>query len=93
MVAVDDPPMSERVIFLHALEIEDPAARVAYLDQACAGQLALRQRVEHLLRTHDTLDTFLEVPALEQMEAAGKSLAFLGPPGEPGTMILMVRSG
>src|SRR5262249_15398823 len=34
--------------------------RAAYLDQACAGNPALRGRVEELLRAHDQAGNFLE---------------------------------
>jgi WD40 repeat protein/tRNA A-37 threonylcarbamoyl transferase component Bud32 len=78
--------MTERTIFLAALEREDPAARAAYLDAACAGQPALRRRVEELLRSHREADTFLDVPVMEQVAAAEASLAFLGPPVEPGAL-------
>src|SRR5262249_36399784 len=78
--------MSERTIFLGALDREDPAERAAYLDAACAGDPALRQRVEQLLRSHEQAEAFLAVPALEQLAAAEKSLAFLGPPSEPGAL-------
>ncbi len=77
--------MPERDIFLNALEKEDAAQRAAYLDAACAGRPALRQRVEELLRSHYEADTFLNVPALEQVAAAEQSLASLGPPGEAGS--------
>jgi serine/threonine protein kinase len=57
--------MSERSIFLAALERSTPAERVSYLDEACAGNPALRQRIEALLKSHEEADDFLEVPALE----------------------------
>jgi hypothetical protein len=41
-----------RDIFLDALD-RAPADRAAYLDEACGGDAALRQRVEALLRAHD----------------------------------------
>lgn len=44
--------MRERDIFTAALEMTDPAARAVYLDQACAGDAALRRRVEMLLGIH-----------------------------------------
>jgi hypothetical protein len=80
--------MSERSIFLGALDREDPAVRAAYLDTACAGKPALRQRVEELLRSHREAGTFLDVPAPEQLAAADaeQSLTFLGPPHEPGCL-------
>jgi WD40 repeat protein len=78
--------MTEREIFLDALELEDAAARAAYLDAACAGRPALRRRVEDLLRYNREDTTFLKVPAMEQLAAAEESLAFLGLPGEPNSL-------
>jgi serine/threonine protein kinase len=78
--------MTEREIFLDALEREDAAARAAYLDTACAGRPALRRRVVELLRYHREDPTFLNVPAMEQLADAEESLAFLGPPAEPGCL-------
>ncbi len=74
--------MTERSVFLEALEHRDPAARAAFLDRACAGRPQLRERVEELLHSHAEADTFLQVPALEQLAAADQSLAFLASPGE-----------
>ena len=47
-------------IFAEALERSDPAARAAYLDCACGGDAALRQRVEALLAAHAWAGRFLE---------------------------------
>ncbi len=47
-------------IFAEALERTDPAARAAYLDDACRNDDALRQRVEALLAAHDGAGRFLE---------------------------------
>ena len=54
--------MSERTIFLAALEISDPAQRSAYLDQACAGDFARRTYFERLLNAHQEIGSFLESP-------------------------------
>ena len=78
--------MTEREIFLDALEQEDPSARATYLDVVCAGRPALRRRVEELLRLHREDTAFLNVPAMEQMAAAERSLAFLRPPTEPRSL-------
>jgi WD40 repeat protein/tRNA A-37 threonylcarbamoyl transferase component Bud32 len=78
--------MSERSIFLNALDREDPAARAAYLDQACAGRPELRQRIERLLRAHQVQSSFLEVPAPEQLDRSDLALTFLGPTREPGSL-------
>jgi hypothetical protein len=42
--------MNERTILIAALERDDPAERAAYLDDACAGDPALRRRLETMLR-------------------------------------------
>jgi WD40 repeat protein/serine/threonine protein kinase/Flp pilus assembly protein TadD len=55
--------MTERDIFIAALQKEDPAERRAYLDEACAGRPELRQQVEHLLRLHEAAGSFLDRPA------------------------------
>jgi serine/threonine protein kinase len=68
--------MTERTIFLAALDIADPAERTAYLERACAGDSALRYKVEALLAAHEPEDTFVEEPAIAQMiDATAPSLA------------------
>src|SRR5437588_390083 len=44
--------MTERDVFIAALQREDPAERRAYLDGVCAQKPELRRQVEHLLRLH-----------------------------------------
>jgi hypothetical protein len=54
---MNEPPNPEVAVFGAALEL--PAdQRGAYLDQACAGDVALRRQVEALLRVHDDADSF-----------------------------------
>ena len=55
--------MSERDLFIAALERDDPAERDAYLAQACGSDVDLLQRVERLLRLHQEAGSFLEQPA------------------------------
>ena len=57
--------MTERSIFMEALDITDPLKRAAYLDRACAGDAALRSRIDELLRAHIQPGDFLKVPATE----------------------------
>jgi tetratricopeptide (TPR) repeat protein len=57
--------MSERDIFIAALQQEDPAQRQDFLDEACAGQPELRRQVEDLLRLYQDAGSFLEKPAAE----------------------------
>jgi formylglycine-generating enzyme required for sulfatase activity/serine/threonine protein kinase len=61
--------VTDQTIFLAALEIADQAERLAYLGRACAGDAALRQKVEALLAAHERPGAFLEVPACEQIAA------------------------
>ncbi len=58
--------MTERSVFLAALDITDPAARLAYLNETCADAPALRQRVEELLAAHAGAANFMERPAPER---------------------------
>jgi serine/threonine protein kinase len=58
--------MTDETIFAAALEKADPATRTHYLEEVCAGNPELRQRIENLLRAHDKAGGFLEnspVPA------------------------------
>src|SRR5262245_55999715 len=57
-------PPDLKAIFFAAAEKATPAERAAYLDEACGGVAALRQRVEALLRAHDESGPFLGGPAL-----------------------------
>jgi serine/threonine protein kinase len=58
--------MSEEDIFHEALARANPEERAAYLDQACAGEPALRGSVEALLRANVGATGFLEEAALPQ---------------------------
>ena len=55
-------PTNREVIVLNAALELGPAERAAYLDEACAGDAALRQQVEDLLRAHAAAEGFLEAP-------------------------------
>jgi WD40 repeat protein/serine/threonine protein kinase len=54
-------------IFNEALEMDSPADRAAYLDRTCAGDPALRARVEELLAVHGRAGVFLESPLMVPM--------------------------
>src|SRR6516165_10077253 len=91
--------MNERTVFITALEKEDLAQRKQYLEEACAGDPALRDRVEALLRSHEREGEFLDVPAAAQLAGAdvtreeilaadtgGDTLEFLTPSDKPGSL-------
>src|SRR5262245_29275263 len=48
-----------KTIFSEALERPDGPERVAYLDEACRGDAALRAQVDGLLRDHEGIGHFL----------------------------------
>ncbi|MGA2257366.1 MAG: serine/threonine-protein kinase [Thermoguttaceae bacterium] len=54
--------MDEEHLFNQALATP-PSARAAFLDEACAGDLRLRQRLEVLLHAHEHPASFLGTPA------------------------------
>jgi formylglycine-generating enzyme required for sulfatase activity/serine/threonine protein kinase len=56
-------PANVESIFLEAVERLSVNDRTAYLDEACAGDSALRSRVEALLKAHDDAGSFLVTPA------------------------------
>src|SRR5688572_11839393 len=57
--------MTVDAIFAQALAKSTPAERTAYLDEACAHDLTLRQRVETLLQSHEAAGDFLGRPAIQ----------------------------
>jgi WD40 repeat protein len=64
--------MTEETVFAAALQKSNPAERAAYLEEACAGDPALRQQVEALLKAHAADEQFLAVPAAAQVAAASR---------------------
>src|SRR5688500_1538166 len=54
--------MDEETLF-HLVIQQPPGERGAYLDQACGGDDALRERVQVLLHAHEYPASFLESPA------------------------------
>ena len=64
-------PQPEESLFNAARELADPARRRAFLDQACGADLALRARVERLLKAAETADDFLASCAPAMEAAAG----------------------
>jgi serine/threonine protein kinase/tetratricopeptide (TPR) repeat protein len=81
--------VTERDIFIAALQKEDPAERQAYLDEACSGQPELRRQVQHLLRLYEGAGSFLENPAADSpATGAFQEVAEpAAPPEVPGTVI------
>ena len=62
MYAMTEPFERELSVFSAARRLP-PAERAPYLDRACAGDAALRRRVEELLRADEDAEGFLQKPA------------------------------
>jgi serine/threonine protein kinase/Leucine-rich repeat (LRR) protein len=65
------PASLEQAIFAGALLLEAPAARAAYLDEACGTDAPLRKRVESLLLAAENAGDFLEQPPTGLSNAGG----------------------
>jgi serine/threonine protein kinase len=79
--------MNEETLFHLALK-KPPSERGEFLDRACAGDSALRRRVEVLLRAHATSASLLDVPILPGSEAATMPSEGDPPAGAvPGTKV------
>src|SRR5262245_66427188 len=59
-------PSQVETVFSAALERKTAEERIAYLDQACAGDAPLRRRVDRLLAAHPLAVDFLARPAVER---------------------------
>jgi hypothetical protein len=57
----------EKTIFEAARELDDPVVRTAFLDQACRGQPALRNRLEKLLTVQTSADEFFRAVPLREV--------------------------
>jgi WD40 repeat protein len=73
-------PQRVEAIFAAALRLPTAGKRAAYLDEVCAGDAALRERVEALLRAHLGTDSPEETPTLRRAEVPTGT----GEPPRPG---------
>ena len=61
---MSSPVPGEESIFAAVMELPRPEERARYLQEACGGDVELRQRVEALLRFAEHTEDFLERPPL-----------------------------
>jgi serine/threonine protein kinase/tetratricopeptide (TPR) repeat protein len=76
---MSDSGRNLKVIFGEALDYATPAEQAAYLDRACSGDHALRDRVEALLRAHQRAGHFLEGKGPYDPDPADAAGTELGP--------------
>jgi serine/threonine protein kinase/Tfp pilus assembly protein PilF len=79
---MSDQAEKAKAIFLDAIERYDPEQWAAYLDEVCAGDPALRDRVERLLHARAQLGSFHEEPRPPAVAAVDQPMA-----KGPGTVI------
>lgn len=60
---------SEKSIFFDALDIESPAERTAFVEQACHGDESLLASVSHLLREHERENNPIDDPIVARQPA------------------------
>ncbi len=58
-------PQRVKEIFGAAIELTDPAERLAFLERECGGDAELRRQLERLLRAHEEPNPALERPLAE----------------------------
>jgi serine/threonine protein kinase/tetratricopeptide (TPR) repeat protein len=83
--------MNEETLF-HLAREKPPDERAAFLDEACAGDTALRQRLELLLAAHEQPASFLQTAARdngngEPALSMGRTVLQSGVQESPGTVI------
>jgi len=81
-----DAPNPELTIFSAARRLA-PDQRAAYLDQECAGDADLRQRIEELLRASEEAGAFLQGPGAVPPKQVGTIRLILSPTEQPGDKI------
>jgi serine/threonine-protein kinase len=80
----------------HAARERNPGERVAFLEQACAGDLSLRLEVESLLAEDNGVQSFLEAPALEvglKMSGEDASQSMIGRRFGPYSVVSLLAKG
>ena len=77
--------MTDKSLFIATLAIPDPNAQAAYLDAACVGDPARRDRIRGLLEAHDQAGSFLCRPPGSGDPAEDATGTFGAPPeADPG---------
>lgn len=84
--------LDEEAIFHIARDLADAAKRATYLEQVCAGDQALRERVEGLLDAHEKEESFLKSNGAME-STADQSVVTEAPGQEIGRYKLLQKIG
>ena len=87
------PDDKEKAIFHSARAIAEPSQRAIYLNAACEGDSALRQRIESLLVASDDAGAFLESPLLESQDRHAEAAVDELPGNSIGSYKLLEKIG
>jgi eukaryotic-like serine/threonine-protein kinase len=79
---MSEPKRPVGAIFDAAVELP-PERRAAYLREACGGDDSVRQRVEALLRAHESAEAFMDRPAVD----LSRETVVVKPAEQPGDRI------
>jgi serine/threonine protein kinase len=92
---MSDTPKDAKGIFLAAVDIQDPAERVACVERSCGDDQALRRRVEDLLRAHGQPDGPLDklAAALAPTEFGEPIREQVGAPIGPYKLMELIGEG
>jgi non-specific serine/threonine protein kinase/serine/threonine-protein kinase len=77
----------------HAAVAVDPAQRASFVEQACAGDAALRAELEALLRADASADHFLEADAIRQLPLDEPGASVTGRPFGPYRVLNEIGRG
>src|SRR5262245_34986408 len=91
--AMNAEPRSAKAIFLEAVDKHAPEQWARFLDEACAGQPELRQRVDVLLQAHQQAGTVGPQPGPEYAAPGDGGDATEGPGTRIGPYKLLERIG
>src|SRR5262245_16455034 len=82
------PNQSLRVLFLEALDIEDPAQRAVYLERACGNDTGLRRNLEELIAAHvEARELLTDRPGTDPTDSAVPAPAAGDFESKPGNRI------
>jgi len=88
-----EKPKDIEAIFSAVLKLDSKTERLAYLNEVCADEHALRARIEALLKAHKDAGDFLDVDAVDPNATLDSTPSFEGPSTKIGRYKLLEGIG